>query len=261
MMRRILICLMAVLAVTGPAPAQPTDLVCLSSTGERRTSAQAALLALMDGMAPVFEAFPTYRDRLTTQATDVCLSASLHDARGYFSPEDNVIILQSDLPRDVQVAILIHELRHLEQYATGNCPTDRLAMSENARATLALEADASATSLFIANALKDAGQPETWAALAAWPTHKDIAAAFASELGASGDPRKATTAAFAQWYASPWRRENYYRASCSSYLDRQDSTKSLPQYNKIAPGFFKRLCRLPDGSPYDCAEGRDGYRP
>ncbi|MDT8327205.1 MAG: hypothetical protein RQ750_07455 [Roseovarius sp.] len=261
MTRRILIGLVAVLAVTGPAPAQPPDLVCFKSTDERPAGAHAAVLALMDGMEPVLEIFPTYRDLLTTQATDVCLSASLHDARGYFSPEDNVIILQSDLTRDMQVAILIHELRHLEQYATGNCPTYHLAMSENARATLALEADASATSLFIANALGDAGQPQIWAALAAWPTHADIAVAFASELDASGDPREATTAAFAQWYASPWRRENYYRASCSSYLDRQDSTKSLPQYNKIAPGVFQRLCRLPDGSPYNCAEGRDGYRP
>lgn len=258
MMRRTRLALLALIGLVGTATARPNDLVCYT-TG--KAEGQSALAALIDGMEPVFQAFPEYRELIASNATDICLSASLYDARGYFSPEDNRIVLQMDLPRPTQVAILIHELRHLQQYTTGSCPTDHLAMSENARATLALEADASAISLFIANALKDAGQPDIWQALANWPTHTDIAAAFATELGTSADTRRATTAAFAQWYASEWRRDNYYRASCSSYLDRQDSTKTLPRYENIAPGFFEHLCIMPDGSPYNCDASSEGQRP
>ncbi|WP_294611746.1 DUF6782 family putative metallopeptidase [uncultured Roseovarius sp.] len=258
MIHRTFLASLALVGLVGAAAAQQGDLVCRNSGG---TDDNGTLAALIDGIEPVFQAFPDLRELIAREATDICLSASLYDARGYFSPEDNRIVLQIDLPQPTQVAILIHELRHLQQYTTGSCPTDSLAMSESARATLALEADASAISLFIANTLKDAGQPDIWQALSHWPTHRDIAAAFAAELGASADPRRATTAAFAQWYASEWRRDNYYRASCSSYLDRQDTTKALPQYDQIPPGFYKRLCIMPDGSPYDCVAGDVDPRP
>ena len=257
MIRGSRIGLIALAAFVGAAAAQPNDLVCLSSANQQSPDARGSVQGLMDDMEPVFRAFPQYRDLIYGQAVDICLSASLPSTHGYFSPDRNSIVLQSDLPRPFQVAILIHELRHLQQYASGICPTDSLAMTELARATLALEADASAISLFVANALSEAGRPEAWEALSAWPNQQDIAAAFSEELAASGDPRRATTAAFAQWYASSWRRNNYYRAACSAYLDRQDETKALPQYDEVAADFLDRLCRMPDGSPYECTEASD----
>ena len=260
-MRYTLICLLTVLALVSMATAQHDNRVCLSHSDELKSDTRSSLLAMMDGMKPVFQAFPSYLDLIGTEGTDICLSANLLDALGYFSPEDNSIVIQSELPHFFQIAILIHELRHLQQFATGNCPNDSLAMSESARATFALEADASAISIFIANSLKDAGQPEIWEALSTWPSQTDIVVSFEKELATSGDPRRATTAAFAQWYESLQRRENYYRASCSSYLDRQDRTKALPLYEKVAPDFFESLCRMPDGSMYECQEASDGHRP
>lgn len=255
------VCFLVLMVLAGVADAQDRDRVCLSHAGELTTDATQSLQTLMEGMEPVFRDFPVYQDLIRAMGTDICFSDSLRDALGYFSPEDNSIVLQGDLPDFLQVAILIHELRHLQQFATGNCPTDRLAMSETALATFALEADASAISLLVAHALKDAGHPGIWDALWTWPTHADIAAAFRSEIDSSGDPRRATAAAFTQWYMSSQRRENYYYASCSSYLDRLDRTKALPQYEKIAPGFFQGLCRMPDGSPYECQAPSDGFRP
>lgn len=249
--------LVALAAFVGAAGAQPVDLVCLGAANQRSPDARGTVQELLDDMEPVFRAFPQYRDLVSSQAVDICLSTSVPHAHGYFSPVHNRIVLQSDLPRPLQVAILIHELRHLQQYASGICPADSVAMTELARATLALEADASAISLFVANTLSEAGRPEAWEALSSWPTQQDIAAAFSEELATSGDPRRATTAAFEQWYASTWRRENYYRAACSAYLDRQDETKALPQYDEVAADFLNRLCRMPDGSPYGCTEASD----
>ncbi|MGB8624187.1 MAG: DUF6782 family putative metallopeptidase, partial [Paracoccaceae bacterium] len=88
----------------------------------------------------------------------------------------------------------------------------------------------------------------------AWRTHSDIAAAFAAEMAATGDAPRATAAAFAQWYASDWRRENYYLAACSDYLDQQDRSKALPRYRLLSEDFLDTLCRLPDGTAYPCAE-------
>lgn len=247
----------ALAVFVGAAAAQPDDPVCLGSANQGNPDARGPVQELMGDMEPVFRSFPQYRDLISDQAVDICLSASLRDAHGYFSPDQNRIVLQSDLPRPMRVAILIHELRHLQQYATGSCPTDSLAMTEVGRATLALEADASAISLFVAKAMSDAGHPEIWDALSNWPTQADIAAAFAEELARSDDARLATTAAFAQWYESAWRRENYYRAACGAYLDRQDITKALPRYDEVSGSFFEGLCRMPDGSPYECTEGSD----
>ncbi|MFY0690364.1 MAG: hypothetical protein JXR14_00415 [Paracoccaceae bacterium] len=261
MIHRTLIVLMAVIGLCGTASAQQDKLPCQTEAQDLAPDLQASFQALSDLMQPVFRKFPVYRDLIDSQSTEICFSSSLRDALGYFSPEDNSIILKTDLPRALQAGILLHELRHLQQFVSGICPGDSLAMSENARATLALEADASAISLFIANALKQEGRPAIWDALAQWETQKDIAAAYAADLAQNRESRLATSAAFKQWYASPERRENYYRASCSSYLDRQDETKALPQYQRIAPDFLERLCKMPDGAPYDCVEASADQRP
>ena len=69
-----------------------------------------------------------------------------------------------------------------------------------------------------------------------------------------GDPAEAGYAAFAQWYASDERREIYYAASCSAYLDEQDTSHAIPQYGALAEDYFDRLCTLPDGRDFPCAE-------
>ena len=74
----------------------------------------------------------------------------------------------------------------------------------------------------------------------------------------TGDGPLATTAAFYQWYASPERRERYYRAACSDYLDRQDRSHLIPRYQAIGAEFFESLCRMPDGGVYSCADPEAG---
>ena len=177
----------------------------------------------------------------------------MDNAHGYFDIEQNRIYLSDEIPFPLQVGILIHEIRHLEQSALGICPSDDLAMQEYARATFALEADASVVSLLVAWDMKENGNSGPWLALSAWPTQSDIAATFASELHTSGDVSLAATASFDQWYLSDSRREDYYIASCSDYLDRQDESKLLPRYQLVPAEFLSDLCRLPDGSPYQCS--------
>ena len=160
-------------------------------------------------------------------------------------------------PNLMQIGVLLHEIRHLDQLRLGACPSDDLAMEEYARATFALEADASAISLLIAWDLKERGDPGVWSALSAWDSQSDIAARFAGEMATSGDAEIAVSTAFDQWYASDLRREQYYIMTCSAYLDRQDASKALPQYQLLPGDFYAGLCRLPDGRDYPCSEPAD----
>ncbi|MBT8410374.1 MAG: hypothetical protein KJP02_01080, partial [Octadecabacter sp.] len=54
------------------------------------------------------------------------------------------------------------------------------------------------------------------------------------------------------WYMSDDRLNDYYIASCSDFLDRQDASKLLPRYQLVPDDFLDDLCRLPDGSRYRC---------
>ncbi len=215
--------------------------------------APAALVQAYEKVSVGLERFPSLLNALEAQSPTICLSGKMDNAHGYYDIEENRIYLNEELSPEMQVGVLLHEIRHLEQSAFGICPSDALAMEEYARATFALEADASAVSFLIAWDMKENGDGGPWAALSAWPSQSDIASAFAGEMIASGDVSSAVSAAFDQWYASDTRREKYYLAACSDFLDRQDSSHALPRYQLVPPEFLDDLCRLPNGSTYECA--------
>lgn len=212
------------------------------------------IAAIVDRLRPALDRWPSLHVALFRDAKEICLADTLHDARGYFEPRACRLVIAADMEPALQNAVLIHELRHLEQKFCGSCPEPKLSMKENARAIFAIEADAVTYSLAVAWDLREAGMPETWEALADWPMQADIAAAFKAEMDRSGDLMSAASAAFKQWYAKEARRELYYLASCSDYLAARDREHRQPSYDSLAPDFFQRLCRLPDGAAYDCAE-------
>lgn len=201
--------------------------------------------------------FPSLERTFLEQAPELCLSDRMDNALAYLDVPANRIVLSRALAPEMTVAVLLHELRHLEQIATGICPTDSLAMREYAFASFAMEADASAISLLVAWSMKEKGNAGPWTALSTWATQADIAETFRTEISASGDAVRAVAAAFDQWFASEDRRTRYYIAACSDYLDRQDTTHALPRYALMPESFLTRLCRLPDGTPYPCAVSRE----
>ena len=104
--------------------------------------------------------------------------------------------------------------------------------------TLAMKADASAVSFVVPWCLREAGDGALWDALADWPSRSDIAAAFAGEMMRGAGVEAAKARAFAQWYASDWRREISYIAACSDYLDRQDRSHALQRYGAASAHFL-----------------------
>lgn len=184
--------------------------------------------------------------------TVICLADPPLEARGYFEPDRQHIVLRSDLSRGVLLAILVHELRHMEQISRGFCPSPVLDMKEAARLQLAMEADAQAVATLYAWGLSRKGHPDAWDALRTLEHYSDITRSFERAMTQGGDLGVATAAAFAQWYQSEWRTEAYYVSSCASHLDRLDQEKRPPGYDRIPPGFLAHLCRLPSGGRYEC---------
>ena len=210
-------------------------------------------LAIYQDIAPTLNHFPSLSEALINAAPDLCFSSRMDGAHAYLDIDRNRIVISDRLSKGMQSAVLLHELRHLEQFVRGSCPSDDLAMKEFARATFAMEADASAISLLVAWDMKENGRDSVWTALSSWPSQSDIAASFAKEMTDSGDVALAVTTAFYQWYASSTRRQQYYFATCSDYLDRQDTNHTLPLYQLIPETFLENLCTLPDGSIYECS--------
>lgn len=216
----------------------------------------AQVASLLSEMEPVFAAFPDLQELISDTSLELCFAENMLEAHGYFQPENNQIMIGDGLPSGLQQAILVHELRHVRQFATGICPAPDLSMAENARAVFAMEADASATSLVVAWAMRETGFPQIWEALAASPLQQDITEAFASEMRAKNDISQATSAAFEAWFGDQTRVDAYYLAACSSYLDREDSTHQLRGYAQLDPAFFDTLCQLPNGGSYACSDPR-----
>lgn len=240
----------ALCVVSGAAFAQD----CLPAPYTAPVSAsQEGLVAVMDRLVQVASAYPSLIAALDARQPRLCVVPAPLDARGYFDLEANVIAIREDLDPAQGLAILIHEARHLDQSVRGLCPSDDLAMEEVARATFALEADASAVLAHVAWEMRGAGDGSVWEALAQFEHYGDIALAYDAARTESGSAAPALAAAFAQWYASDWRRDRYYVSSCSGYLDRVDDTHRLPVYGALDEAFFDSLCRMPDGTPYDCA--------
>jgi len=216
----------------------------------------AQVASLLSEMEPVFAAFPDLQELISDTSLELCFAENMLEAHGYFEPENNQIMIGNGLPSGLQQAILVHELRHVRQFATGICPAPDLSMAENARAVFAMEADASATSLVLAWAMRETGYPQIWEALAASPLQQDIAEAFATEMRATNDIGLAASTAFEAWFGDQTRIDAYYLAACSSYLDREDNTHQLRGYAQLDPAFFTALCQLPDGGSYACSDPR-----
>ena len=216
------------------------------------TEDQQRLAALYRHVAPALDRFPSLAEALRNTAPELCLARHMDSAHGYLALSPYRIVISRTLPHDMQVGVLLHEFRHLEQFARGVCPSDDLAVGDYVSAVFAMEADASAISLLMAWDMKERGHPGAWQALSRWPLQADIARRFAAGMASTGDTAQAVSAAFAQWYALPERRNRYYIAVCGDFLDRQDATHALPSYRAISGSFYTRLCRLPDGRPYSC---------
>lgn len=224
--------------------------------GRAPFSAPAKVAHLISGMDPVFAVFPDLRQQLTDTGLELCIAENMVEAYGYYEPENNRIVINSSLSSGLQQAILVHELRHVDQFTSGICPTPDLAMGESARAVFAMEADASATGLIVAWAMRAEGYPQMWDALAAWPMQQDIAKVFADEMQGTNDVGVAASGAFAAWYGYQPRVDLYYLAACSSYLETEDSSHRLRGYETLDPAFYDSLCQLPKGGSYACADPR-----
>ena len=214
--------------------------------------ATTAISALTQRLVMALEPFPSLRDALSAQSPTLCLSDDLVEEQGYFEPASNRIVLNAGLSQDFQLAILIHEVRHLDQFRRGACPTTAYRMTEYIRERLALEADASAVGVYVAWTLRKAGDPGPWEMLETWPTHDDLVARFAEAMETSGNEVDATASTFAQWYERAERREIYTYAICSNYLDALDREKVVAGQKKMPEDYAESLCVLPDGRPYDC---------
>jgi hypothetical protein len=217
------------------------------------TGAMSDIVALGQWLGPTLAEAPAIAAALAQVSPDLCLAPRLDGAMGFMDAEGRQIVLGLEAAPGLRRGILLHELRHLDQFARGYCPGNDLAPDENARATLAIEADASAVSLMLAWQRRVAGDASAWEALAEWPQQADIAARFAAEMAAGADLRAAVAAAFVQWYADPARRESYHLASCSDYFDREDDGHLLRGDGALPADFLAWLCVLPDGTPYPCA--------
>lgn len=258
---RCLLCLFVMLvpfpaasqSVTDPPPAE--DVLCLVAPYRTATSpAQRMARALVDQINRLSAEFPTIVGSLNDLQPALCLDERKIGDRGYYDPLRNIIGLKADLVYHEKLAVLLHELRHLDQLARGYCPSTEFSMKETARATFAVEADAQAVAILISWAMKTDGNAGPWQAMMSWPNYADIQNRFETVMRKTNDPAQATAAAFAQWYTSSWRIETYYQASCSDYLDRLDKTKLLATDDLLPDDFLENLCKMPDGSDYFCIE-------
>lgn len=206
--------------------------------------------ALREAIAP----FPSLLDSLEAGGPRFCWASGVQEALGTFDSETLTIEVNRALADGMRAAVLIHELRHMDQDRRGICPDDTLNMRAYARHVFALEADAMAIAHLVAWSALETGDTTIFNALSEAEETRDIAEAFAAEMGASGDPGLATSAAFDAWYASPARQERYYLSTCSGYLDRLDETHLLPGEAPLTLSFSADLCVLPDGAPYPCRE-------
>jgi hypothetical protein len=215
---------------------------------------QVELTPLFARLTEILPRYPSLQDAWASHRPTICFTDSPSEAIGAYEPATDRIEIHRALPPDFRFAILIHELRHVEQNARGICPSPSLSMREYARATWALEADASVVTILVAWDLRNSGDPGPWNALADWPGEDTLAAVFSDAMTETGNLAIASARVFESWYENSDRREDYYIASCSLYLEEQERSHALPAYGEISDTFFERLCRLPDGTRFDCVE-------
>ena len=178
-------------------PSVYPGLTCLSAPYDTSgDGAETRITELISTLRQSIASFPSLQKALRIRAPDICTYSTTFDARGFYDPVANLIALNANMTRGAQLAILIHELRHLDQESVGACPSPNLSMQETARAVFALEADANATVVLIAHALRKAGNPGPWEAIQGFPHYKDIADVFLESIEEINDPGLAMAEAF-----------------------------------------------------------------
>lgn len=220
--------------------------------GSEPPNSSAQILDLLEYLSTKSEESNALLQFAVTKQVKICVDDITWNERGFFDHEQNLIVLRDVLTFPEQVVILIHELRHLDQFSRGFCPSVQYDISEFVRLTYALEADAQAVTTLLAWMMKENGVGVPWDTLTAFPNYRDIAESFSSEYMENQNLQNATNAAFAQWYHSDWRLQSYYNSACSSYLEDLEEMKLIQSYGKLPDTFFNTLCTLPDGSNYDC---------
>jgi hypothetical protein len=239
---------LALALALGGSPSLAAE-VCLSSPYDAEMG---EISELADRLADTLASFPSLARAFAEQAPVLCLGDTLYQEQGYYEPKTNRIVLRDDLDPDFQLAILVHEIRHLDQFDRDICPTPAVTLSDYIRSRLALEADAAAIGIYVAWKLREAGSAGPWDRLKTWLTHDDLVARFEAEIAAGGSDVAATAATYAQWFEDSERREIYTFAICSNYLDALDRDNLNPGVETLPDDFGARLCLMPDGRPYDC---------
>ena len=154
----------AVLSPCHAAGASPSD--CLSAPySVADTATERGLAALVQTVREDVDGFPTLRMVLQDGGPTICLSDSLVVEKAFFDPAQNLIVLADDMDVALTRAVMVHELRHVEQFNRGICPSDRIGMAAYARATLALEADANTVAMLVAWSAREDGDARPWTAL------------------------------------------------------------------------------------------------
>ncbi|MDJ0640280.1 MAG: hypothetical protein QNJ20_15750 [Paracoccaceae bacterium] len=236
---------LALAALLGPAQAD----TCLDHPYDGDGDLSASIAATYDALSP----FKPLRETLDKAQPTICLTDGAAEALGTFGAEENIITVDAGLSPEKRVAVLLHEVRHLDQFARGICPSLSLDMRANARAIFALEADAMAIAHLVAWVARDR-DPGLFDALKTSEETADIAAAFLTAIEETGDPSLATAAAFDAWYASDTRRERYYVSTCMAYLDRLEDAHSFAGTAPLPADFLDTVCDMPDATPYPCVE-------
>lgn len=182
-----------------PALARPKEeSVCLDHpyNATHKSDEEQRLARVIERLRPALAAFSGLALALDDRKPRICLAPSLLLESGFLLPDANRIEIDSQLEDAMLTAVLLHELRHLDQVAAGICPNDSLAMDQVAQATFALEADANAITLLVAWHMASIGDATVWNALAEWHSTADIAWRFAESMASNGDPSHAVAEAF-----------------------------------------------------------------
>lgn len=230
------------------------------------TPEQQALAELLAALDDWPEAPGALTAPLRADGIALCLDDRPSFTRGVYEVDFGLVALSARLSPGERLAILIHELRHVDQRARGFCPSLAYGVEAATAFTFAVEADAQAVSSYVAWTLAAAGRPEAWEALLGMSNYADIAHALDGELTAYATVPEALARAFARWYEAPWRVSAYARAACEGHYDALDRTHLLPSYGALPEGHLDGLCTLPGGGFYDCeipraANAVDGASP
>ncbi len=247
----VLLAFSALSSARAEAPDAVRGLECLPLT-ERSSRELRDLAAAIEILshAPVLDGY--YGAILRDADVGLCVDTIASHCRGYYEPESGVIAVAGGMTQTQKVLTLAHELRHLAQARAGFSPSLRFDMRENVRQAMALEADAQAIVTLFAWEMREAGEPELWAALNRFEHCDDIARAFAQAMAGGADRPAATLAAFSAWYRSEWRLARYRDAAATGFLDQLDESHAIPRDNRLPDDHFETLCLLPGGGNYGC---------